>query len=171
MRIELGARGEISTPISDSARIAMLGGALGVALGAGNFRFTLSTGYTPTTQLLFTGATAGRADIERLDVAVGVRLGLGHAPLDTSLEAGLLATRSEVTGLSAHRPEQDTAFSVGGRLGLHIGWSEQSLVSPFLGVSASLFPSAPAISQLPQGTVGHLPYLWLGLSGGLSLAL
>jgi hypothetical protein len=171
VRIELGARGDISTPISDSARIALLGGALGVALGAGNVRFTLSTGYTPTTELRFTGPTAGKAELERLDVGVGLRVGLGHAPFDTSVEASVLATRSEVTGLSAHRPEQDTTFSLGGRVGLHMCWSEQSLVSPFLGAYASVFPSAPALLQLPQGTVGHLPYLWLGLSAGLSLAL
>jgi len=171
VRIELGARGDVSTPVSDSARIALLGGALGVALGAGDVRFTLSTGYAPSTQLRFTGKVAGKADIERLDVALGLRLVFAHAPLDTSFDASVLATRAEVTGLSSHRPAQDTAFSVGGRLGFHASWSEQSLVSPFVGAYASVFPFAPALSQLPQGTVGHLPYLWLGLSAGLSLAL
>jgi len=171
VRIELGARGEVSTPISDSTRIAMLGGALGVALGASNLRFTLSTGYAPRTELRFTGNVAGRANIERLDVALGVRWGLGHAPFATSLDASLLATRAEVTGLSAHRPEQDTAFSAGGRVGLHVCGSDHGLVSPFVGAYASVFPFAPALSQLPQGTVGHLPYLWIGLSAGLSLAL
>lgn len=171
VRIELGARAEVSTPIADSARVAMLGGALGVALGAGNLRFTLATGYAPSTELRFTGPVAGRADIERLDVALGLRVGLGHTPFDTSFDASLLATRAEVTGLSAHRPSQDTAFSAGGRVGFHACWSEQSLVSPFLGAHASVFPLAPALSQRPQGTVGHLPYLWVGLSAGLSLAL
>jgi hypothetical protein len=171
VRIELGARADVSTPISDSARIAMLGGALGVALGAGDVRFTLATGYGPSTELRYTGPVAGRADIERLDVALGLRIALSHVPIDTSLDASLLAMRAEVTGLSAHRPEQDTAFSAGGRVGLHACWSEQSLASPFLGAYASVFPFAPALSQLPQGTVGHLPYLWVGLSAGLSLAL
>jgi hypothetical protein len=171
VRIELGARADVSTPIADSARIAMVGGALGVALGAGNLRFTLSTGYGPATQLRFTGDAAGRAELERLDVGLGLRLVLGHAPVDTSFDASVLATRSEVTGLSAHRPAQDTAFSAGGRVGFHACWSEQSVVSPFVGAYASVFPFAPALSQLPQGTVGHLPYLWLGVSAGLSLAL
>jgi hypothetical protein len=171
VRIELAARAEVGTPISDSARVATLGGALGVALGASDLRFTLSTGYEPSRQLRYPGETAGRANLERLDVALGLRLVLGHAPIDTALDAGLLVTRAEVTGLSAHRPAQDTAFSVGGRLGLHACWSEQSLASPFVGAYASVFPAAPALSQLPQGTVGHLPYLWVGLSAGLSLAL
>jgi hypothetical protein len=171
VRIELGARGDVSTPIADSARIAILGGALGVALGAGDVRFTLSTGYAPSTELRFTGNVAGNADIERFDVALGLRLVFAHTPLDTSFDVGLLAMRAEVTGLSAHRPEQDTAFSAGGRVGFHANLSEQSLVSPFLGVYASVFPFAPALSQLPQGTVGHLPYLSLGVSAGLSLAL
>ncbi len=109
--------------------------------------------------------------LERLDLALGLRLVLGHLPFDTSLDASLLVTRAEVSGLSAHRPMQDTALSAGGRVGLHACWSEQSLLSPFLGAYASVFPFAPALSQLPQGTVGHLPYLWLGLSAGLSLAL
>jgi hypothetical protein len=171
VRIELGARGDVSVPISDSARIAALGGALGVALGAGKLRFTLATGYLPSTELRYTGSTAGRAELQRLDVALGLRWMFAHAPLDTSFDAGVLATRAEVTGLSSQRPAQDTAFSVGGRVGLHACWSEQSLLSPFLGAYASVFPLAPALSQLPQGTVGHLPYLWLGLSGGLALAL
>jgi hypothetical protein len=171
VRIELGARADVGTPISDTVRVAMLGGALGVALGAGNLRFTLSTGYAPRTELRFTGPTAGRAGIERLDVALGLRRVLGHAPLDIGLEASLLATRAEVTGLSAHRPEQDTAFSAGGRVGIHACWAEQNLVSPFVGASASVFPVAPALFQLPQGTVGHLPYLWVGVSAGLALAL
>jgi hypothetical protein len=42
---------------------------------------------------------------------------------------------------------------------------------PISGAHASFYPGAPALFQLPQGTVGHLPYVWLGLSGGLALAL
>jgi hypothetical protein len=171
VRIELGARSEVSVPISDSARIAALGGALGVALGAGNLRLTLATGYLPSTELRYTGSTAGRAELQRLDAALGFRFVFAHTPVDTSVDAGVLATRAEVTGLSSRRPAQDTAFSVGGRVGLHACWSEQSLLSPFLGAYATVFPFAPALSQLPQGTVGHLPYVWLGLSGGLALAL
>jgi len=171
VRIELAARADVSTPISDSARVALFGGALGVALGAGNLRLTLSTGYAPSRELRFTGPVAGRAEVERLDVALGLRWRLGREPLATSIDASLLVTRAEVTGLSARRPEHDTGFAAGGRFGLHACWSEQSLVSPFFGAYASVFPFAPALSQLPQGTVGHLPYLWVGLSAGLSLAL
>lgn len=171
VRIELGARGDVSTPISDSARIATLGAALGVALGAGSLRFTLGTGYTPKTELRYTGDTAGRANLERLDVALGLRWMLTRATLATALDAAALASRAEVTGLSSRRPAQDTAFSVGGRAGLQLTWSDQSLLSPFLGAYATVYPFAPALSQLPQGTVGHLPYVWLGLSGGLALAL
>jgi hypothetical protein len=171
VRIELGARGEISTPISDSARIASLGGSLGVALGAGNLRPTLAIGYVPRSDLSFTGNVAGRAELERLDVAVGLRWLVSRAPVVTGLELGVLASRAEVTGLSTRRPSQDTAFSVGGRAGLLLCWSDERLLSPFLGAQLSLFPAAPELSQLPQGSVGHLPYVWLGLSAGLSLAL
>ena len=171
VRVELSARADVGTAIADSARVALVGGALGVALGAGNLRFTLSTGYGPATTLRFTGDTPGSAELERLDVGLGVRFVLGHAGVDTSFDASVVAVRAEVTGLSAHRPAQDTAFSAGGRVGFHASWSEQSLVSPFVGAYASVFPFAPALWQLPQGTVGHLPYLWLGVSAGLSLAL
>jgi hypothetical protein len=167
----LGGRGEVGTPISDTVRIASVGGALGVALGAGRLRFTLATGYAPPTEASLTGNTPGSAELERLDVALGLRLMLAHAPLDTSLDVSALASRAEVRGLSSHRPTQDTAFSIGGRAGLGFGWSEQSALSPFLGAHVSVFPAAPALHQLPQGTVGHLPYVWVGLSGGVSLAL
>jgi len=171
VRIELSARGEVGTPISDTVRIASAGGALGVALGAGRLRFTLATGYMPPSELRFTAATPGRAALERLDVSLGLRWVLAHAPLDVSLDVAALATRAEVSGLSTERPTQDTAFSLGGRSALVFCWSEQRTLSPFLGAHLSVFPTAPALSQLPQGTVGHLPYLWLGLSGGVSLAL
>lgn len=171
VRIELGARGDVGAPISDTVRVALPSAALGVALGAADLRFTLGTGYAPKAEARYTGDSAGSADFSRFEVALGARYVLTHSPLDVSVDASLLLTRQELTGRSSVRPMQDTAFSAGGRLGLHIGWSERSLVSPFLGAYASVFPFAPAISQLPQGTVGHLPYLWLGLSGGLALAL
>lgn len=171
VRIELAARGDVSVPISDSVRAALPSGALGVALGAGALRLTLGTGYAPRSELRYTSTVAGSADLTRFEVALGGRLVLGHAPIDTSLDAALVLSRSEVTGRSSHRPTQDTAFSGGARVGLHFNWSEQGLVSPFVGVYATVFPFAPALSQLPQGTVGHLPYVWLGLSGGLALAL
>ena len=171
VRIELGARGEVSTPLGDSARVAQLGGALGVALGAGDVRFTLATGYMPRRELEYTGKAAGRARLERLEVSLGVRWLLLHAPFDAGVEVGFVGTRAEVTGVSPRRPAQDTAFSAGGRVGVHACWSEQGLLTPFVGVYASVFPRAPELSQLPQGDVGHLPYVWVGFSGGLSLAL
>jgi hypothetical protein len=171
VRIELAARGDVSTPIGDSGRVASPGGALGVALGAGDLRLTLGIGYAPRTRLRYTGSSAGSADLERLDVALGVRLVLSHALVDTSLDAGLVVTRAELRGISSQHPSQDSAVTPGGRFGLHVSWNEQGLLSPFLGAYVSTFPFAPAISHLPQGTVGHLPYVWLGLSGGLSLAL
>lgn len=171
VRIELGARGEVGAPLGDSVRAALVGGAFGVALGAGALRLTLGSSYAPRTELQYTGEVAGRARLQRLDFSAGVRWLVTHAPVDASLDAGLLASRAEVTGLSSKRPARDTAFSLGARLGVQVCWSEQSVLSPFIGASANVFPSAPELAQLPQGTVGHLPYLWLGLSAGLSLAL
>lgn len=171
VRIELGARGEVGAPVADTVRVASLGGALGVALGAGSLRLTLGSAYVPPTELRYTAATPGRGKLERFDVAVGARWVFAHAPLDASLELAALASRSEVSGRSTRSQSQDTAFSLGGRAGLSICWGEQRALSPFLGAHASLYPAAPALFQLPQGTVGHLPYVWLGLSGGLALAL
>lgn len=171
VRIELGARGEVGAPVADSVRIAGLGGALGVALGAGALRLTLGSAYVPPTELRYTAATPGRAELERLDVAIGARWVFAHAPLDASVELTALASRSEVSGQSTRSQSQDTAFNLGGRVGLSVCWGEQRALSPFLGAQASFYPAAPALFQLPQGTVGHLPYVWLGLSGGLALAL
>ena len=173
VRIELGARGDVGAPIADSARIAIVGGALGVALGAGNLRFTLGTGYVPRTKLDYTGSVAGSAELSRLEVALGLRWVFAHAPFDASIDASLLGTRAEVTGLTSRRPIEDTAFSAGGRIGVHACWSSRSGRARWNGAYASAaacFPFAPALSQLPQGTVGHLPYLWLGGGAGLSLS-
>lgn len=169
--VELAARAQASTPISDSARIASFGGAFGVALGAEKLRFTLGVSYQPKSELRYTGRFAGRADLEQQELAAGVRLALGHAPVDTSFDAALLLSRASVSGSAARQPARAHALSAGLRAGFHVCWSEQSRLSPFVGAHAALFPFAPELTQLPQGTVGHLPYLWVGLSGGLSLAL
>lgn len=171
VRIELAARGDVSIPIADSARIALPSGALGVAIGSGPLRFTLATGFAPSTELRYTGLVPGRASLSRLDLALGLRALLVRSPLEASVDAGVVLARQELEGRSAALPERDTAFSAGGRVELRVGWTAPELLSPFLGICATAFPFAPAISQLPQGTVGHLPYVWLGLSGGLALAL
>jgi hypothetical protein len=171
VRIELAARGDVGTPISDTVRVALPSGALAVALGSGDVRLTLGTGYAPRTQLRYTGVAAGSAELTRLDVALGARFVFVHTPVDGSADVSAVVTRSQVAGQSSRRPSEDTAFSAGARVGLHFCVSEQAPISPFLGVYATVFPFAPELSQLPQGSVGHLPYLWLGLSGGVALAL
>jgi hypothetical protein len=171
VRIELAGSVDFSVPISNTIRAASLGALLRVALGAGSLRLTLSTEYAPAVGVDFTGASAGRAELERFDVGVGARLVLSHRGVDSSVELGVLASRAEMTGLSAERQSQDTAFDVGGRAGFHLSFGERRTLAPFLGAHAKLFPFAPGLAQLPQGEVGHLPYVWLGLSAGLALGL
>jgi len=171
VRIELAGTTDFSVPISNTIRALSPGGLLRVALGAGSLRLTLSTEYAPSVDVDFTGAHAGRATLERFDVGVGARVVLGHRAVATSVELGALAERAQVSGLSAQRQSQDTAFSLGGRVGFHLGFGEQRMLSPFLGAHAKLFPLAPGLAQLPQGEVGHLPYVWLGVNAGLALGL
>lgn len=171
VRLELGGVMSFSTPISDTVRAISPGAILGVALGAGALRVTLLTEYAPSKAVDYTGASPGRAELERLDMGVGARLSLSHGSVASSIELSALASRAEVVGLTPSRPRQDTAFSLGGRAGFHVGFGDQRLLSPFLGVHGKLFPFAPAVAELPSGTVGHLPYVWLGLSAGLALAL
>lgn len=171
IRIEPYALAQASVPISDSARIAAWGGGLRAALGAGNLRFVLGGSYVPKTELRYTGRFPGRANLQRLDLAFGVRIALGHTPVDTSFDAGLLLSRAALTGLDSRQPARDSAVSLGANAGFQVCWSEQDRLTPFLGVYADMFPFAPELSQLPQGTVGHLPYVWVGVKGGLALAL
>src|SRR5215217_1663379 len=117
VRIEVGARGEIGAPISDTVRVTLPTAALGVALGAGDLRFTLGTGYAPQSAAQYTGRSSGSAELSRFDVALGGRYVLAHSPLDVSFDASVLLTRQELTGRSSQRPMQDTAFSAGGRVG------------------------------------------------------
>jgi len=169
--LELGARAEASTPISDSVRIAAWGAGFGVAAGAGRLRFTLAGGYVPKHEMRYTGSFAGRGDVERLDVALGARRTLGSSPVDTSFDLALVVSHVAVTGLDTLWPARGATFTPGLRAGFRVYWSEQSSVSPFLATHADVFPFAPSLWQPPQGTIGHLPYVWVGVSGGLALAL
>lgn len=171
VRLELGGVMTFSTPIADTVRAVSPGAMLGVALGAGTLRVTLLTEYAPPVSVDYTGASAGRAELERLDMSVGARLSLSQSDVDGSIELSALASRAEVVGVTPNRHRQDTAFSLGGRAGFHVAFGDWRLLSPFLGVHAKVFPFAPAVTELPRGTVGHLPYLWLGVSAGLALAL
>ncbi len=171
VRIELAAVTDFSTPIGDSVRAVNPGAMLGVALGAHALKLTLSTSYAPSRKVELTGATAGSAELQHLDFGVGARYALAEGSVAASADLGLLASRSELRGLSAQRPEQSSAFSLGARAGFQVAFFNQALVSPFVGAHAKVIPFAPALTALPQGEVGHLPYCWLGLSAGFSLAL
>ncbi len=171
VRIELGGLSEWAAPVADSALASQFGGELCVALGRGNLRFTLATSYLPTAELRLKGARETRAELERLQLGLGLRLRWLTTPLDLGLDLGGLASRSELFGLTPHHPAQDTAFDVGARAGLRLALPERRLLAPFFGVQASLFPGARALAKLPDGTLGHLPYLWLGLSAGVALSL
>jgi hypothetical protein len=171
VRIELGAVTSFSMPISDSVRALSPGLLLGVALGAGKLRLTLATKYAPPAEVDYTGAFAGRAELQRFDAGIGARRSLWRHGVDLAVELVALASHARMRSLTTRESRRDTAFSLGGRAGLHLSVAEPWPVSPFLGLSAEVFPRAPAVMQLPAGTVGHLPYGWLGVTVGLTLAL
>jgi hypothetical protein len=171
VRIELGAVTSFSIPISDSVRAFSPAALLGVALGSGKLRLTLATKYAPPVDVDYTGAHAGSAELQRFDAGVGARLSLWRQGVDIAAELAALASLARLRSITTRQTRQDSAVSLGGRAGIHVSVAEPWLVSPFLGVAVEAFPRAPSVMQLPAGSVGHLPYCWLDVSAGLSLAL
>lgn len=144
---------------------------LGVALGSGKLRLTLASKYAPPVDVDYTGTHAGSAELQRFDAGVGARLSLWRRGVDLAAELGALASHARLRSLTTSHAGRDTAFSLGGRASIHVGVAQPWLVSPFLGLGVEVFPRAPTVMQLPSGSVGHLPYCWLYVSAGLSLAL
>jgi hypothetical protein len=69
-------------------------------------------------------------------------------------------------GSELAHPEVGTALDLGLRARASASFAN-SRVSPLFGIEAALFPFSTEVRGAPQGELGRLPLLWLGVSLGL----
>jgi len=163
-RLELGAVVDLGAGSGD--RTAEAGAALRLAIG--RRRFALVAG---AVALAPVDTTLGGVRLRqwRLPIDVGVRAQLAGDRVEPYGELGLRAAWLSERALDLAIPQSGTSLdlglrgSVGGRLATH------GRLAPFAALQAELVPSPPQVFALPEGVVGHTPWLWVGATVGASL--
>jgi hypothetical protein len=125
----------------------------------------LAFAYSPPAEL---GVIDAKVRLQRLEALVGARAGREFGIAALAAELALVALVERVRGRELTHPESARSVSFGLRAAALLAlWR----TGPVFGLHAALFPAPTAIEALPHGTVGHLPYLWLGVSAGIGLGL
>jgi hypothetical protein len=165
-RLDLAAA--IDAGVGSADRVAQAGAAARVTIGGGRLAFV-------------TGALA----LWPVDTSVGgVRLRQWRLPFDAGVRAsftarrdlapygelGLCAAVLSETALDLATAGSRMAVELGARaaLGVRTGAGR---FAPFAALHVELIPVPAEIYALPRGVAGHTPYVWIGLSAGVSVGL
>jgi hypothetical protein len=166
--LELSALYSYAPPILEAPSIHSFGAELRVAIGRGALRGTAAVAYTPPAKLELDGM---QAELSRIPLSVGARLGTDFDSWSLSADLGLLlvAERVRATNLLTSAAHGSASFGV--RAGAQLARQFGPHFAPFVGAFACFMPSPSELSALPQGVIGNLPYLWLGGAAGVSFGL
>ena len=112
----------------------------------------------------------------------GVRLRHGRLPIDVGLrrrffgdavvlygEAGMTAALLSERARDLLASESNTTVELGAFAAVGARFARASRLGPFVTLHAEIVPGPPSIQALPQGTVGHTPFIWLGATAGASI--
>jgi hypothetical protein len=114
------------------------------------------------------GVIDARVRFQRVEALIGARAGHEFGIAAPAAELALVALVERARARELTHPESARSLSFGLRAAALLAlWR----TGPIFGLHAALFPAPTAIEALPRGTVGHLPYLWLGVSAGIGLGL
>jgi hypothetical protein len=140
---------------------------LGV-LGRGGVLVTLGVGYTFPSRF---EAGLVRVRMTELPARAGVRLVSGSGDLSMAFDLGIAAALRQLRGSEAVVPNEASALGLGARadVGVFYRFTERSSVLG--GVHATLEPGPLELLALPYGSVGTMPWLWLGARAGFAVAL
>lgn len=165
-RLDLGVGGDAGV---GSERLVAEAG-LALRLGIGRRRFALVVGAVAPTPV-DTSLGGVRLRQWRAPIDVGVRAQLGGRRLEPYGELGLCASWLSERALDLASPQARTSFEIGVRAAAGARLATHGRLAPFAALDAELVPRPPSVFALPQGVVGHTPYLWIGAMVGASLGL
>jgi hypothetical protein len=168
VRLELGLIAELAPGVGDGLRATTLGGELRGALGRPPLSALITIGYAPPQDYTL-GSVDG--DVTRIPGSVGVRLALLGSPVALAVDGALVAALERFSGANLRSSSTETIVEVGARLGLVVSWPIESGVTPFAGLSSTVFPAPREIEIAPTGRIGRTSPLWLTAVAGLALAL
>lgn len=166
--IELSALLAHAPGILDAPELTSYGGELRVALGRGAWSGTLSVGYLAPAKLELRGI---RGDVTRLPASIGLRFCSLFAAWQLSADLGVLAVSQRVRATNLYESRTHQTLELGARAGLTVSARSNSDFSPFFGAFAHVSPGPRELEAFPRGSIGNLPYVWLGGAVGVALGL
>ncbi|HEY5373554.1 MAG TPA: hypothetical protein VIK01_07690 [Polyangiaceae bacterium] len=167
-RIELGGFYVAAPAILRAPELHSLGAELRVALGRGALSGTLSVAYESRSQFELGGV---RGDVLGWPTSAGLRVRTEAGPWFVATDVGALLVVQSVRATNLLLSKEQRSLELGARVGVSLQRALTPHFAPFIAAFAWLVPSPRDLSVAPQGTIGNLPYLWLGGSAGVSFGL
>jgi hypothetical protein len=166
--LELSAQYAYAPAILEAPSLHSFGGELRVALGRGALSGTLSAAYTGRAQFELDGV---QCELTRMPFSVGARLRSDFDVWYLAADLGLSLAAQRVRATNLLTQHTDSSLDVGVRAGIQLARQVGPHFAPFAAAFVWLSPAPSEISALPQGVIGNLPYLWLGVAFGVSFGL
>ncbi len=166
-QIALSALLDAAAGSSDSEATAP-GGEVRAYWGAGVLSAMAGLGVQPRASFDFAGI-----GIDELRVPLDVGIALVHSGRRLTLlgELSLAGALVRISGTNTAGPQTGTRLNLGGRIGVGVRFgSPTSRLVPIVGLHALVFPKPYEATATPEGDIGQLPAVWIGLTAGLSLS-
>ena len=163
--LRLALAGVAEQALDPDAHLALRGfGAelIGV-VGRSRLAPAFSVGFAPKRELTLPET---RCELTRVEIMLGARLNEPLGAIDFGVDTGVAFAWSRLRGSELAHPEVGTALDLGLRARASASFGN-SRVSPLLGIEAALFPFSTEVRGAPQGELGRLPLLWLGVTLGI----
>jgi len=170
-RLELAALFAAAPAILQAPALHAFGGELRGVLGRGALSGTLSVAVTTRAHFELSGV---RGDVTLLPASAGLRLRSEVAGIALATDVGLLVVSERVRAVSLLVSQTHQSLDFGLRTGVVLApaaHTAHTTLAPFVSLFAWVSPGPRALSAVPRGTLGNLPYLWLGGAVGVSLGL
>lgn len=168
LHLDLAARLDASPGVGGTGEATSFGGEARAFWGANRFAATSGVGIQPRASFDFGGV---RVDELRAPFDLGVALVNTWSRFALLTQAGVAGALVRISGSNTADPQSGTRVDLGARLAVALRFgSPSSMLSPVVALHAVFFPDPYVATAKPQGDIGKLPSLWVGLTAGLSFA-
>jgi hypothetical protein len=168
LHLDLSALLDAAPGLGDTGESAAFGAEVRAFWGASRFAATTALGIEPRASFDFGGVGV---DELRAPFDLGVAMVNAWVRFALLTQVGVAGALVRIAGANTAKAQSGTRVDLGARLAVAVRFgSSSSRLSPVIGLHALIFPKPYEAAVIPQGTVGKLPALWLGLTAGLSFA-
>ena len=168
LHLDLSALLDAAPGLGGTGETTSFGAEVRAFWGANRFAATTALGIEPRASFDFAGV--GVAEL-RVPFDLGVAMINAWNRFALLTQAGVAGALVRLSGSNTASPQSGTRVDLGARLAVAVRFgSSSSRLSPVAGLHAVFFPKPYEATATPQGDIGKLPALWLGLTAGFSFA-